>query len=79
MNKKLTKHGNSLALVIDKPILQLLKINEKTVLEVSIENNSLIIRPVSKKSKNSKHKAIDEIAERIMDKYSDAFKKLSKT
>jgi antitoxin component of MazEF toxin-antitoxin module len=31
MNKKLTKHGNSLALVIDKPILELLKIKESTL------------------------------------------------
>jgi hypothetical protein len=30
MVKKLTKHGNSLALVIDKPILELLKIDQET-------------------------------------------------
>ena len=76
MNKKLTKHGNSLALVLDKPLLQLLKINEETVLEISIKNGSLVISPI-KKSKKSKK--VEEIADHIMDKYSDAFKKLSKT
>ncbi len=76
MNKKLTKHGNSLALVLDKPLLQLLKINEETILEISIKNGSLIISPVKKSKKN---KGVEEIADRIMDKYSDAFKKLSKT
>jgi len=30
MAKTLTRHGNSLALVIDKPILELLKIDEHT-------------------------------------------------
>lgn len=77
MNKKLTKHGNSLALVIDKPLLQLLKINEKTVLEISIKNGTLIICPLGKKSK--KNKEIEEIADRIMDQYSETFEKLSKT
>lgn len=77
MNKKLTKHGNSLALIIDKPILQLLKIDERTVLEISIENGNLIISPILKKSK--RNTKIDSIAESIMDKYSDTFKKLSKT
>ena len=76
MNKKLTKHGNILALVLDKPLLQLLKINEETILEISIKNGSLIISPVKKSKKN---KGVEEIADRIMDKYSDAFKKLSKT
>jgi hypothetical protein len=31
MVKKLTKHGNSLALVIDRPILDLLKIDVETL------------------------------------------------
>jgi hypothetical protein len=35
MVKKLTKHGNSLALVIDRPILELLRIDPKTPLDVS--------------------------------------------
>ena len=30
MIKKLTKHGNSVALVIDRPILELLKIDVET-------------------------------------------------
>jgi antitoxin MazE len=79
MSKKLTKHGNSLALVIDKPILEMLKINEKTMLELSIKDGALIIRPFTNSSKNKKEQEIDEIAERIIDKYQDVFKKLSKT
>lgn len=77
MTKKLTRHGNSLALIIDKPLLQMLQISEKTNLELFIENNSLIIRPVAKKSKRSKSE-IKKIAQEIMDEYADVFKKLAK-
>ncbi len=37
MLKKLTKHGNSLALVIDRPILELLNIDPDTPLDVSTD------------------------------------------
>ena len=43
MVKKLTKHGNSLALVIDRPILDLLKIDPETLLEVSTDGKQLIV------------------------------------
>ena len=45
MVKKLTKHGNSLALVIDRPILDLLKIDPETLLDVSTDGKQLIIAP----------------------------------
>ena len=46
MLKKLTKHGNSLALVIDKGVLELLKIDENTQLEISTDGSILLISPV---------------------------------
>ena len=78
MSKKLTKHGNSLALVIDKPLLNVLKIDEKTELEICIEDGSLIIRPLNKKKAALKDNDLDQIAEKIMDKYEAVFKKLAK-
>lgn len=77
MPKKLTRHGNSLALIIDKPLLELLKITEKTNLELSIKDDALVIRPVRKKGTRSKGE-IKEIAQEIMDEYADVFKKLAK-
>lgn len=47
MIKKLTKHGNSLALVIDKPILDLLNITADTPLEVSTDGRSLVVAPAN--------------------------------
>jgi len=37
MVKRLTKHGNSMALVIDRPILELLNIDSETPLEISTD------------------------------------------
>jgi antitoxin component of MazEF toxin-antitoxin module len=82
MSKRLTKHGNSLALIIDKPLLNVLKIDEKTDLEISIEDGTLIIKPTKKKVKKTstlKSQELDQIAEKIMDKYEAVFKKLSKS
>ncbi|PIQ82723.1 MAG: AbrB family transcriptional regulator [Candidatus Omnitrophica bacterium CG11_big_fil_rev_8_21_14_0_20_64_10] len=46
MVKHLTQHGNSAALIIDKPILELLKITIKTPLEVTTDGRNLILSPV---------------------------------
>ena len=46
MIKKLVSHGNSAALIIDKPILQLLKADTDTPFEVTTDGKSLIISPV---------------------------------
>ena len=45
MIKTLTEHGNSLALVIDKPILDLLNITRETPLKVTTDGHSLLISP----------------------------------
>ena len=46
MIKKLVSHGNSAALIIDKPILQLLKVDENTSFELTTDGKNLIISPV---------------------------------
>lgn len=46
MIKKLTRHGNSLALVLDRPVLDLLKIDADTPLEISTDGDLLVISPV---------------------------------
>ena len=54
MIKRLTNHGNSLALVIDRPVLDLLKIDGDTPLEVSTDGQVLIISPVRQKERRRK-------------------------
>lgn len=57
MTKHLTPHGNSAALVIDKPILALLNITMTTPLEISTDGRSLVISPAVEKSRQKKFKA----------------------
>jgi antitoxin component of MazEF toxin-antitoxin module len=74
MIKKLTKHGNSMALVIDKSVLDLLKIENDTPLEVSTDGNVLIISPVRDETRATRFK---EALERTNRKYSGALKRLA--
>lgn len=46
MIKKLTKHGNSHAVVIDRAVLDLLKIDIDTPLEITTNGKDLILSPV---------------------------------
>ena len=45
MKKTLIKHGNSLALVIDKPILDMLQISADIPLEISTNGDQLLVTP----------------------------------
>ena len=45
LTKKLSKHGNSLALVIDRSILELLGIDERTTLNISTDGRALVVVP----------------------------------
>src|SRR6266700_996696 len=47
MQKKLSTLGNSVALVIDKPIRRLLGIGRNTVVEVSTDGRRIVIEPIS--------------------------------
>jgi antitoxin component of MazEF toxin-antitoxin module len=74
MVKKLTRHGNSLALVIDRPILDLLKIDPETPLEVSTDGRRLVIVPAGPSARRRKFDAAQEWAHK---RYGKAFKKLA--
>lgn len=82
MIKKLSKYGNSHALIIDKPILELFNIGPTTELEITVEGNSLVITPLSKRSvvteKISDDAKLQKIYEKIKTKHKKALKKLAK-
>jgi len=46
MIKKLSRHGNSLAILIDKPILELLSMNEHTRINIITDGINIIIKPI---------------------------------
>lgn len=73
--KKLTRQGNSAALIIDKPILDLLDINQDTELKVTVNGRQLIIEPLSEREMNAR---VDEAIVRTGRKYADGFRRLAK-
>lgn len=81
MRKKLTRHGNSLALVFDKPLLKLLNVEEGDQLELEVQGETLIVRAAKKKKaqKKSETEKIRAIGKKIMKQYEQTFKKLAKT
>lgn len=54
MIKTLTTHGNSAALVIEKPIMELLGITMDTPLSIKTDGKRLIITPVRDKKVKEK-------------------------
>jgi antitoxin MazE len=66
MTKTLIRHGNSSALVIDKPILEMLDISADTPLEVTTNGDSLLVSPVRDKARQKKLRAsLDKINRRF--------------
>ncbi|MEZ6193732.1 MAG: AbrB/MazE/SpoVT family DNA-binding domain-containing protein [Phycisphaerales bacterium] len=62
MIKTLIKHGNSLALVVDKPILELLGITAETPLELTTNGDALMITPVRDRRRQKRLRAsLDKI------------------
>ncbi len=57
MVKKLVKHGNSLALIIDKPVLDILKIDAETPLDISTDGDILIISPEREEKRKKRFKS----------------------
>ena len=74
MVKRLTKHGNSLALIIDRPILEMLKIDADTPLEISTDGQVLIVSPVHG---DERQKKFEKALEKINRKYGRALKRLA--
>lgn len=74
MIKNLVKHGNSWALVIDRPILDLLKISPDAPLEISTDGSSIIVVPAERSAAKDRVRAARK---KVNAKYSKAFKKLA--
>jgi len=64
MVKRLTQHGNSVALVIDKPVLELLRITPKTPLELTTDGKNLIISPVRDGKRSTRFRSALEAVNR---------------
>ena len=73
MIKKLIKHGNSTALIIDKPIMEILKITNKTTFELSTDGKNLILSP---QIENNQENTIIHSLKKINKKYGSVLRRL---
>ncbi len=75
MIKKLTRHGNSAALVIERPILELLGASPESLFEITTDGKALILTPM----KDDSHQdAVRAARERITARYKESFQELAK-
>ena len=72
--KHFTRQGNSLAIIIDRPILDMLDINEKTPLKLTTEGGKIILEPVSAKEIERRFNAAGDKVEK---RFGRMFKRLA--
>jgi antitoxin component of MazEF toxin-antitoxin module len=71
--KKLIQHGNSAALVIDKPIMEMLHITNETFFELSTDGKNIILSPQNAITQENN---ILESLQKINKKYGNVLKRL---
>jgi antitoxin component of MazEF toxin-antitoxin module len=74
MRKKLSAIGNSLGIVIEKPILELLSIDRETELDMRTDGERLIIEPV----RGAKRAKVTAAVRRAMAGHDATLRKLAK-
>lgn len=74
MIKNLVRHGNSWALVIDRPILDLLKMRPEDPVEITTDGRTIIISPVSPSDRKAR---VASAQAKVNARYKKAFEKLA--
>jgi len=77
MIKNLVKHGNSWAIIIDRPILDLLKINPESEIELTTDGRSIRIAPAAPAAPASAKSKVRAASAKVNAKHSKAFRKLA--
>jgi putative addiction module antidote len=74
MRRKLSKHGNSLALVIEKPVLELLGITADTELEVTTDGRKLTVVAATDEEREAR---FEQALNYVFEEYDEALRKLA--
>lgn len=74
MVKRLTRSGNSLALVIDRPLLEALDIDAETELELSTDGDVLVVTPVRDRRRRQRVADLVAVAH---EQYGGVFRRLA--
>ncbi len=77
MRKNLSVIGNSLGLVIEKPILELLNITRETELEVTTDGSRLIIEPVRDEKQKGRRERVSGATKRVMKNHDRTLRRLA--
>jgi len=77
MRKNLSAIGNSLGLVIEKPILELLNITRDTELEVTTDGTRLIVEPVREVEAKGRRGRVGEATKRVMKNHDRTLRRLA--
>lgn len=75
MRKKLTRTGNSVALVLDKGLLEQLGLEENAEVELSTNGEVLVVTPIRDAVRERRFR---RSAEKVTEKYAGLFRRLSK-
>jgi antitoxin component of MazEF toxin-antitoxin module len=79
MRKRLSTVGNSLGLVIEKPILELLNITKDTELEVVTDGTRIIVEPIRSKAERDEHqRRVATSTKKVIARHRELFAKLAK-
>ncbi len=76
MRKNLSTIGNSLGLVIEKPILELLNITRDTELEVTTDGTRLIVEPVREVEAKGRRGRVGAATKRVMKNHDRTLRRL---
>ena len=76
MTKRLTRSGNSLSLVIDRPLLEALDIDAETELELSTDGDVLVVTPIRE---GKRKRAVPELAAEGHEQYGGVFRRLAES
>lgn len=74
MEKALIRHGNSLAIVIDKPVLDLLQITADTKIELTTNGDVIMLTPIRDRTRQSR---IQTALQKINEQFGDDLRKLA--
>ncbi len=75
MIKQLRKVGNSTALLLDKPILELLGVKESGRVQLTVTNGSLVVTPVDPEPVSNER--FQECLDRVIHDWGSVLKRLA--
>jgi antitoxin component of MazEF toxin-antitoxin module len=74
MKKRLTRTGNSVAVVLEKPLLEAVGITSDSEVEISTNGDVIVITPVRESRRRRK---LEKILDELDEQYAGVFRRLA--